>query len=103
MATTDITHIEAGQRSGAVRHAVVDAAARVAAFWSAVRNRRSVGRLLAWDERMLRDIGLTHSDVYSALTAPLHDDPSYRLSAISAERRRALHEQAMERRRRTGW
>ena len=103
MATTDITPIEASHWALAFRQAIEGGAARLAALWNAARNRRSVGRLLEWDDRMLRDIGLTHGDVHSALTARLQDDPSQRLSVISGERRRAFREQALERRRLTGW
>ncbi len=64
--------------------------------------RRSADRSLReLDDRMLRDIGLTHGDVHAALTTRLQDDPSARLSALSDERRRALRAQALERVRRS--
>ena len=61
-----------------------------------MRNRRSVAKLLEWDDHMLRDIGLTQSDVRSAMASPIADDPSYRLGAISGERRRAIRAQARD-------
>ena len=103
MATTDLTHGETSHWTVNLRHTIEGGASRVAALWIAAKNRRSVGKLLEWDDRMLRDIGLTHGDVHSALTVSLQDDPSYRLGVISQERRRALRDQALERRRRTGW
>ncbi len=76
MATTDITHVETSHWTATLRQAVEVGGARLVAVWTAAKNRRSVGRLLAWDDRMLRDIGLTHGDVHAALTARLQDDPS---------------------------
>src|SRR5215469_8332120 len=35
--------------------------------WRLASNRRSVAKLLEWDERMLRDIGLTRGDVCSVM------------------------------------
>lgn len=63
----------------------------------AMRNRRQVAKLLDWDSRMLRDIGLTPGDVRSAMASPLGDDPSHRLGAMARERRAAFHAAARER------
>lgn len=68
-----------------------------AAYIEAVRNRRQVAKLLAWDSHMLRDIGLTPGDVRSALASPLGEDPSCRLDTIARERRNAFHAAARER------
>ena len=38
----------------------------------ALRHRREIKHLAEFDERMLADIGLTRSDVMSALDEPLH-------------------------------
>ena len=54
-----------------------------------VRNRRAVLALLEWDERALRDIGLTRADVRLALGLPFREDPSARLEAWVLERRAA--------------
>ncbi len=52
MATTEFSHSE----SYGLRHFVEAGFARVAAVWTAVKNRRSVNNLLYWDDRMLSDI-----------------------------------------------
>ncbi len=67
------------------------------AYVEAVRNRRQVAKLLTWDSRMLRDIGLTPGDVRSAMASPLGDDPSCRLDSMARERRNAFHAAARER------
>lgn len=54
-----------------------------------IRNRRAVMTLLDWDDRALRDIGLTRGDVRLALGVPMKEDPSARLSVWAAERRAA--------------
>jgi uncharacterized protein YjiS (DUF1127 family) len=68
-----------------------------AAYIEVVRNRRQVAKLLHWDSRMLRDIGLTPGDVRSAMASPLGDDPSYRLETMARERRNSFHAAARER------
>jgi uncharacterized protein YjiS (DUF1127 family) len=65
--------------------------------WRRAQNRRSVAKLLEWDERTLRDIGLTRGDVCSVMALPSGQDPSYRLSELSSERRAALRADARER------
>jgi uncharacterized protein YjiS (DUF1127 family) len=65
--------------------------------WRTARNRRSVAKLLEWDERMLRDIGLTRGDVCAVMALPAGRDPSNRLNELSAERRAALRADARER------
>ena len=47
----------------------------------ALSHRREIKRLCAWDDRMLKDIGLTRSDVVGALSEPLSRDPSAVLAA----------------------
>lgn len=69
---------------------------RLAVAWRSAQNRRSVAKLLTWDEHQLRDIGITQGDVQSALATPLSDDPSYRLGAMSMERRAAFRARAEE-------
>ncbi|WEK52247.1 MAG: DUF1127 domain-containing protein [Candidatus Kaistia colombiensis] len=61
------------------------------------KNRRSVARLLQWDAHMLRDIGLTEGDVYSALATRADQDASVQLSMRSLERRYAHRAQAKDR------
>lgn len=51
----------------------------------ALRHRREIKHLAEFDDRMLKDIGLTRSDVSSALSEPLLRNPSWVL-VRSAER-----------------
>lgn len=51
----------------------------------ALKHRREVKHLAEFDDRMLADIGLTRSDVWSALDEPLIRNPSWVL-VRSAER-----------------
>jgi uncharacterized protein YjiS (DUF1127 family) len=73
-------------------------ARRVASAWVAFRNRRAAAQLLGWDDRMLRDIGLTTHDVRSAFAGRLNEDPTQRLGALSNERRAARRATAAEQR-----
>lgn len=43
----------------------------------AFRDRREVMNLAEFDDRMLKDIGLTRNDVDSALAQPIHHNPSW--------------------------
>jgi len=54
---------------------------RSAAIATAIRHRLEVRQLYAWNDRMLKDIGLTRSDVVGALSEPLSRDPSAVLAA----------------------
>jgi uncharacterized protein YjiS (DUF1127 family) len=76
---------------------VEGALSRAAVVWHALRNRRSVAKLLDWDDRMLRDIGLTPGDVRAVMATPVGEDPSLRLSILSVERRTAVRATAHER------
>lgn len=90
---TTLTRTYGAQAIAAVRGAV----ARVNAMVRAWRNRRDVEVLLEFDDRMLADIGLTRTDVTSALASPSDVDPSRRLRVIAVERRAAYRAQARER------
>jgi uncharacterized protein YjiS (DUF1127 family) len=98
MATTqfDVSQLQspAGEKLAALGRIVLG---RVAGLWRAMQNRRSVKQLLEWDARMLNDIGLTPGDVLSAMSGPVGEDPSYRLSVLSVERRAAIRAAARER------
>ena len=98
MATTefDVSQLRSPRREG-IAVAVATAFARIAGTWRAMRNRRAVASLLAWDAHMLKDIGLTPGDVRTAMSTPLLDDPSYRLSVLSVERRAGHRAAARER------
>ncbi|KFG67316.1 hypothetical protein JH26_24990 [Microvirga sp. BSC39] len=54
-------------------------------FAKALRHRGEIRHLAEFDDRMLKDIGLTRSDVSSALSEPLIRNPSWVL-VRSAER-----------------
>ncbi|MDJ1160012.1 DUF1127 domain-containing protein [Chelatococcus sp. SYSU_G07232] len=49
-------------------------------LWRAWRNRLAVRNLAEFDDRTLKDIGLTRSDVDGALAEPLFRDPSIALA-----------------------
>ena len=73
------------------RHALVHAAAHMASrattVMRALRHRSEIRQLCAWDDSMLKDIGLTRSDVVGALSEPLFCDPSAALAARLGRRR----------------
>jgi uncharacterized protein YjiS (DUF1127 family) len=60
----------------------------VGRLWRAHENRRAVRDLKAYDERMLKDIGLTPGDVDAALDSPIGVDPSQHLRQVAAGRAR---------------
>lgn len=62
--------------------------APVASVLRALSHRLEVRRLAYLDERMLKDIGLTRTDVAGALSEPLFRDPSRLLVRSLDERRR---------------
>ncbi|TCK30802.1 uncharacterized protein DUF1127 [Ancylobacter aquaticus] len=58
-------------------------------FIKAVARRRHLAQLGGFDERMLRDIGLTRGDLLDASSGPLWQDPTALLVVRSVERRAA--------------
>lgn len=68
-----------------------DGAATLARFaahvWNAHRNRRQINKLLEMDDHMLADIGVSRSDIQSALMGDVFEDPSSRLAAMRGGRR----------------
>ena len=54
----------------------------------ALKNRREATALAGMDERMLRDIGLTRSDLRDAYAEPLWRDPTDILATRAQDRRR---------------
>lgn len=80
--------------TGSVTKRIVNA---IASAWRAHRNRREVRLLLEFDDRALRDIGLTRCDVGAALSAGPFEDPSRRLVVLAVERRAGRMMQARER------
>jgi len=63
-------------------------AGRLAAFWNAWRNRRAVADLLAMDDRLLSDIGVSRGDIHEALECKAVP-PGDMLSARAARQRQA--------------
>ncbi len=64
---------------------LVQKAYALIAAWT---NRRAAGQyLLAMDDRMLADIGVTRSDLRAAWSEPVWHDPTVRLQRMAAERR----------------
>ena len=87
MATTEFT--TPAPAGGSFLRLVGTAATRVVVLWKAWRNRHQVARLLAFDNRMLSDIGITPGDVRSAMAMPVSSDPSSHLADLAQERRTA--------------
>lgn len=76
---------------GADRHSsLLD---KVIGYFSAMRERAqtraAIEGLLAYDDRMLDDMGLTRQDVYNALSSSGTENPSERLARIKRARRLA--------------
>ena len=79
--------------SRAAPSATVSTFAHTAFSWlarvaNAVSNRVAVRKLRDFDERMLKDIGLTQGDVDAALDYPMSEDPSLHLRDVAAGRGR---------------
>ncbi len=103
MATTELTQSTPAGAGEKLRRLVEAGLARLVRLWGAARNRRSVARLLEWDDHRLRDVGLTPGDVRSALSAPVGHDPSSHLHAMALERRMAARAAGAERLERQGY
>ena len=97
MAATDCTTEQPATAVERLLELTAAVLAPITALWRVAHNRRSVAKLLEWDDRMLRDIGLTRGDVCSVMALPARQDPSYRLNELSGERRSALRADARER------
>ena len=97
MSAFDTTNDRHSPSSERLLGLAIAASTWVLGAWRMAQNRRTVAKLLEWDERMHRDIGLTRGDVRSVMAMPSGEDPSYRLSELSSERRAALRAEARER------
>lgn len=74
--------------SGSLSQLGSEVVVRTAKIFRALANRLAVRELAHCDERMLKDIGLSRSDVLAALDASIVDDPSVRLRRLAAGRGR---------------
>lgn len=75
---------------GVAASAVLLAAAlRVIGLVKAVARRRVIADLAEFDDRMLRDIGLSRSDLRDAASAPVWQDPTSVLVVRAVEKRAA--------------
>ena len=79
------------------------AASLAATLVRAYRARRTLSMLAAQEDYMLRDIGVSRSDLYAALSAPATKDPSMVLAGLADERQKAerSRRKAVARNRRT--
>jgi uncharacterized protein YjiS (DUF1127 family) len=60
---------------------------RAAGLWRALKHRHSAQMLAGLDDYMLKDIGLTRSDLRDAYSEPLWRDPTAVLAERAGERR----------------
>ena len=60
-------------------------------------NRRVAMGMMEFDERMLKDIGITRGDVHASIVSPSGGDPTARLRILAVERRAASRAAASER------
>jgi len=68
-------------------------------FAKAIARRRMLSQMAEFDDRMLRDIGLTRSDLRDASAGPIWQDPTSVLVVRSVERRasrRAVARQTLQ-------
>jgi len=65
-------------------------------FVKAIARRRMLAQLGEFDDRMLRDIGLTRSDLRDASAGPLWQDPTSILVVRAVERRASRRTAARE-------
>ena len=72
-------------------------ASNVAWYVRAYLNRRIAIGMMEFDDRMLKDIGLTRGDVHASIVGPVDSDPTVRLRILAVERRAATRASARER------
>ncbi len=64
-------------------------ATSVAAAWQRRRHRREIAALLSHDDYMLKDIGLSRTDVLAAVLIHEEIDPGTRLTMVRRQRHRS--------------
>ncbi len=62
--------------------AVMSVLGRAIRMVRTLHHRRQINELMSYDDRMLRDIGVTRLDLHRALSGPLASDPSRELSRL---------------------
>ena len=87
--TTQTLPMPASSAAGRMARLAGTVVLRVAAFVRAYKHRRDMEMLGGFDDRMLRDIGLTRGDLRDAVAEPLWRDPTRVLVTRVGERRRA--------------
>ena len=65
---------------------------RISVFFTGILARRAIAPLLYANDRMLRDIGLSHADIVDSLSGQICVDPSKLLIARINERREGLRD-----------
>jgi uncharacterized protein YjiS (DUF1127 family) len=81
-----ISHLATGQNIGRILDRMTRRVAALLAMW---RGRQAVAELAHFDARLLRDIGLSRSDVVAAIERPMSEDPTLHLADAVRERRLA--------------
>lgn len=84
-----------------LKAAVLSVGKRISSVWNFWAYRRTMTHLITLDDHMLRDIGITRSDIHMAATLPCSNDPTSRLRMLALERRateRALANEIRQRR-----
>ena len=69
-------------------------AAKIGHFWCALRHRAEIRKLMSGDPRLLEDIGISQSDVMSALSRSILTDPTEDLAARVDRRHAAWRKRA---------
>ncbi|WP_167591767.1 DUF1127 domain-containing protein [Jiella endophytica] len=87
-----ITARSTSPASGRVVAGILVLATAARAIVTTMINRRRVQALADLPDYMLKDIGIRHDDIATALGADWREDASYKLALIAAHRRRGVLE-----------
>ena len=69
-------------------------AGKISHFWCALRHRAEMRKLMTGDPRLLEDIGISQSDVMSAMSRSILSDPTADLAARVDRRHAAWQKRA---------
>ena len=83
LSSTASGRLDAGRRPNLIERFV----AYVRSMHERAQSRAAIEGLLAHDDRMLDDMGLTRQDIINALSCPAQDDPSQHLARTRRARR----------------